>query len=34
MSLTIERNLGDRLGDHLNGELVEVPGVDAHGILM
>ena len=31
MSMMIERNLGDRLGD---GELVEVPGVDARGILM
>ncbi len=31
MSLTIERNLGDRLGDE---DLVEIPGVDARGILM
>lgn len=31
MSMMIERNLGDRLGDE---ELVEVPGVDDRGILM
>ena len=31
MSMTIERNLGERVGDE---ELVEVPGVDANGILM
>jgi putative membrane protein len=31
LSLTIERNLGERLGD---AELVEIPGVDGHGILM
>lgn len=31
MSMTIERNLGDRLGDEV---LVEIPGVDARGILM
>jgi ion channel-forming bestrophin family protein len=31
LSLTIERNLGERLGDP---ELVEIPGVDANGILM
>lgn len=31
MSRTIERNLGERLGDE---ELVEIPGVDARGILM
>jgi putative membrane protein len=31
MSMTIERNLGERLGDT---ELVEIPGVDARGILM
>lgn len=31
MSMTIERNLGERLGDE---DLVEIPGVDARGILM
>jgi putative membrane protein len=31
MSMTIERNLGERLGDE---ELVEIPTVDARGILM
>jgi putative membrane protein len=31
MSMTIERNLGERLGDE---ELVEIPVVDARGILM
>ncbi|MCA9705969.1 MAG: hypothetical protein KDK70_09000 [Myxococcales bacterium] len=31
MSMTVERNLGDRLGDE---DLVEIPGVDARGILM
>ena len=31
MSMTVERNLGDRLGDE---ERVEIPGVDARGILM
>ncbi|MEM9453648.1 MAG: bestrophin family ion channel [Myxococcota bacterium] len=31
MSMTVERNLGDRLGDE---DLVDVPGVDPRGILM